>query len=491
MESTGFVKKKAIAGLSWDLAGSLIQNGINFITSIFLARMLNSAEFGVVAIGMFFMSISRIFADFGFSSALIQNKDNTNLTYSSIFFINIIAGVILCLLFQAGAPYIGDFYNNPEITSIVRWLSLSFIFSSLNIVQYTILRRLVAFKVLTVRLAINQVICGITVVILAYLGWGAYALVGQFLLERLIGTILLWRAVEWRPQLQFSWLEVKKLTQFSTFIFFDQLVKNVFAKMDVLVIGKLFSPAILGFYSRAFLLTDLVNTYSTTSFTKVFFPILSQHQDDEKAFQRIYFKTVSIICFFSFLMTGVLYAMGKDIILVLFGNKWFPSVIIFKILILRAFTSPLNAMITNAILSKGKSKENFTMALFRNMISLIGYSVAFFGNLNALIATMVVMAIIITISNIFFVQRTIQLSVRLHLEKIFQGMMPFAILVAIDMLLLPASRPIYIDLLLATLYVSLYLAYSYFIKNEGLVFLIDNARPYLKKIGWLQKYVKI
>src|ERR1051325_11176525 len=180
------LKRKAQRAIIWDLAGTFSQHGIGFIISIFLARILNPTQFGLVGMALVIINLLQIFSDLGFASALIQNKNNTSLTYSSVFYINVGFGIFLVLLFQLAAPLIGNFYHNDKVTDIIRWLSLSVFISSLNIVQRTILARNINFKTLTIRQIISQCIGGIIGIYLAFMKWGAYALVAQNLIATLV-----------------------------------------------------------------------------------------------------------------------------------------------------------------------------------------------------------------------------------------------------------------------------------------------------------------
>lgn len=391
------LKKKSAVAFAWDMGGTLVNQGSGFVISIFLARLLDPAEFGLVGMAMVFISISQVFIDVGFASALVQNKHNTKLTYSSVFYLNLAAGILLTTIFYFIAPLIGNFYENEQITDLVKWLSLIFVFNSLNIVQAAILQRELNFKILTIRSSVAAIAGGIVGITCAFSGLGVYSLVAQSLTGALLGTILLWSTSDWKPDLKFSWLELKKLTGFSSYVFTDRFISTIFQRLDILLIGKLFSPAILGFYTRAVSLKDIVARYSSSSLTKVFYPVLSSVQDDTQAFNKIYLKVVSVIAFLSFGITGVLYVLGKDIILILFGDKWLPSVAIFQVLIIGACNYPVNSMMVNAFMSKGKSRENFWIGIFRKSVRIIPLLIAYFYGLFEFTVAVVAVSYVLTI----------------------------------------------------------------------------------------------
>lgn len=473
------LKKRSLTAFIWDIGGTFFRQGSGFIISIFLARLLEPAEFGLVGMAMVFINISYIFMDFGLSSALIQSKKNTDLTYSSVFYINLIFGLFLTLIFYFIAPFIGDFYENDQITYLVRWLSLVFVFSSLGQVQSVILRKKLNFKALTIQGLIANSIGGILGVFFAFQGWGVYALIVQQLSAALLGSLLIWKLSSWKPELMFSYKEVKNLTNFSLFVFLDSLFSNIFKNLDVLLIGKVFSPMVLGFYTRSVSLKDQVTNFSSLSLTKVFYPVLSELQDDEAEYSRIYFKVISVVSFLSFGLSGVLYVLGSDIIIGLFGPKWAPSVPIFQVLILSVVNYPMSSMIVNAFLSKGKSKANFVIGLFRKFIRIIPLLIAYYYGIFEFTVSLVVVNYFLTFVNIFLLNKYTNLSIRAHFQKILEGLIPLLVIIIAYHLL--EFNELWHRLVLATLFIVVYLIYNYAIKAEGLAFIINNLKTITKK----------
>jgi len=474
------LKKRSTVAFVWDFAGTFVRQGSGFVISIILARLLEPAQFGLIGMAMVFISISQVFVDVGFSSALIQNKDNTNLTYNSIFYLNVVAGLFLTLLFYFLAPFIGAFYENSQITDIVRWLSLMFVFNSFGLVQQAILRRKLNFRILTLRMIAAGIIGGVAGVIAAFLGLGVYSLVIQHLTIALVGTALLWATSGWRPELQFSREEVNKLLGFSSFVFFDRFISKIFKRLDILFIGKLFSPASLGFYTRALSLKDQVTKYSSSTLTKVFFPILSSIRDNKDEYCRIYFKVLSVVSFLSFGLTGILYILGPDIIVFLYGKKWMPSIQIFQILILAAGNYPISAMIVSSFLSKGKSKQNFYIGLFRKSFLIIPFYFGYIYGLYEFTIALVILNYFLTITNILFAGSFVGLSIRKHFVKILEGLFPLVMLIVVYSLLDP-SLP-WIRILLTLGYVVFYLLFNYLVKSEGLPFVWNNVVKIKDKI---------
>lgn len=466
------LKAQSAKGFAWDFSGNLLRQGSTFIISIFLARILTPTEFGLIGMAMVFITVSQVFIDVGFASALIQRQDNTNLTYSSIFYLNLVLGVLLTLLFFLIAPLIGAFYKNQQITELVRWLSLIFIFNSLDIVQITILKKELNFKILTLRIFIATLVGGILGVIAAFFGLGVYSLVIQSISTAIISTVLLWSTSKWKPDLQFSMKEVKKLTGFSTYVFFDRILSSISNQLDVLAVGKALSPAMLGHYTRAVGLRNLVSSYSSASLTAVFFPVLSSLQNKDEEYRKVYFKVISVIAFLSYGITGVMCILGRDIVLFLFGDQWLPAVAIFQVLILMACNTPLNSMMVSAFMSKGKSKANFWVGILRKIIRLIPIVILFYRGIYAFTVAIVIVSYFITILNVIFLNAYTGLSPQKHFRKIFEGIIPLAIILLLFFYFDPQN--FWTRMIWALGFCGFYFMSARLMKTEGLLFILDN-----------------
>lgn len=473
------LKKKSATAIGWDFGGTLAKSLSGFVISIFLARLLTPEEFGLVGMAMVFITVSQVFIDVGFASALIQNQNTTNLSYSSVFWLNVVLGIVLTCIVYICAPYIGSFYDNQDITKLVKWLSLIFVFNAFSIVQTTLLKKKLHFKVLSLSTMVAGFIGGICGVVFAFLDYGVFSLVIQNIVTAILITIFLWSASDWKPDLKFSLHEIKKLLGFSSYVFIDRFVSSIFQRLDIIVIGKMLSPSTLGFYTRAVSLNNQITTYSSSSISKVFFPVLSSLQEDDKEFSRIYFKVISIVSFISFGLTGVFYVIGQDIIINLFGEKWMPSVAIFQILVISACNYPLSSMMVNAFMSKGRSKENFYIGLFRKGIRIIPLYLAYAYGIIPFAISVVVVSYLMTITNAIFLNTYTGLSLGLHFRKIFEGVMPLGLIISIYEIVSPEQ--LILRLTLALSFMLVYLLFNHLIKTEGYVFIKSNYPVLIQK----------
>ncbi|MBL6444754.1 lipopolysaccharide biosynthesis protein [Fulvivirga sp. 29W222] len=454
------LRNKTSKALAWDLVGNYGGQATSFIISIFLARLLSPEDFGLVGMSMVFIAILRVFADMGFASALVQNRDNSSLTYSSIFFLNIFIGLLFTVILFLAAPLIGDFYDNGTVTRLVKLLSIVFFINSFNIVQGTILRKRLDFKRISIILLTSQVIAGIVAVMSAYQGLGVYALVIQQILIGLINVIFLWKVADWRPRMEFSWQEVKKLTGFSTYVFSGQFINQIFKQLDTLAVGKFFSPATLGYFSRAESINSLISKNSVSTFNRVFFPVLSSIQDDNEKFERVFLKVLELVAVSAIFLSGAFYLIGEELIITLFGQKWKPSVVIFQILVIKGFAYPISALVVNAFFAKGKSKANFHYGNIRRLLNLIPLVIAYFYGFDYFLYALVTISILGWILNAYFVQVSIGIRFWLQVKSVLLHLAVVVFLIGTLSFLLPQGFSYLwsgLSLLLFTFYFWVYL----------------------------------
>jgi O-antigen/teichoic acid export membrane protein len=416
-------KLQTIKAFSWDFSGRILTQISSFIVSIFLARLLSPEEFGLVAMALAFISISSVFIDIGFSAALIQKQDVTDKTYSSIFYFNVAAGLILTGIVYAFAELIGQFYDRVEVVSLLKWLSLIFIFNSFNRVQNVILNKEMNFKQLTIRTFFASVLSGILGIIMAYEGFGVYSLVGQSLSLAFFSTLFLWTTTSWKPTFYFSFDELRGLMKFSVFAFFERIINSIFLKLDVLLLAKLFNPTIIGFYTRSSSLKEQVTKYSSSSIIRVLFPMFSKIQNNKELFTKTYLKIFSFISFLSFWLTAVLFFASEDLIIFLFGKKWMPAIPMFQILIFASCVIPLNSLMWNAMMGIGKAKENFYLGLLKKIVLLIPFAVAIWENeIQLFIFLWVICNYITALINMVYLQMELTIPFKKQLLNIINGL---------------------------------------------------------------------
>jgi O-antigen/teichoic acid export membrane protein len=415
--------------MAWTLMGVFSSQGVGFIVSIFLARLLTPGDFGLVGMSLVFVNLLQVVVDAGFSTALIQRKENSQEIYDAVFSFNLLVAIALMLGFWAVAPAIGRFYDEPMVETLVFWLSAALPLNALSLVQRSILERGMRFKELGIRTVVAGAISGVIGVTLALSGFGVYALVGQVLSMSLVNVVVLWYVSEWRPVLtqRPSWRPLKELFNFSKYVFFGSVMNKVMTEGSALVIGKLFSPATLGYYTRANSLNLQISKYLVTAVHKVYLPVLSKLQDETEKFKNVLFNVLSNCTFIALFLTGVLYLGGNVVIIGLFGDQWAPSVLIFQVILCRSFTFPINSLLVSSIYAIGKAKLNFQLSILKNIVRAVPFIIAYTYGFYSFLYSLIGLSFIGLFINMYGVGKVLKISMWDQIKPVFIQVVIFII----------------------------------------------------------------
>ena len=274
------LKQRTIHALFWSFFEAVGLKGVQFVIGIILARLLFPEQFGLIGMLVIFMAIARTFLDSGFGAALIQRKNPTETDICSIFYFNILVGLIAAALLCLTAPLIASFYSQPILAPLTRAMSLVIVINSFGLIQSTILARQINFKTLTKASLFSGALSGIIGISMAYAGYGVWSLVYQQVSGTFFTTLFLWLANTWRPSLLFSFQSLREMFGFGSKILASGLLNQIFDNIYLLVIGKLFSAADLGYYTRANNLQALPSQALASMVGRVTFPVFSTMQDD-------------------------------------------------------------------------------------------------------------------------------------------------------------------------------------------------------------------
>ncbi|MCR6545241.1 lipopolysaccharide biosynthesis protein [Dehalobacterium formicoaceticum] len=348
-------KNAVLGSLFWRFLERGGTQGIHFIISIIIARLLMPRDFGIIALITVFIAVADTFVQGGFSSALIQKEEVDETDYSSVFFINLIIAGFLYVIFLGTAPLIADFYQEPIITPVFRWLSLIVIFGALNNIQYVVLAREMKFKK-SFLVSIGGILASGTVgITMAYQGYGIWSLVFSQIAGQMVSTVILWLSVCWRPQLLFSFFRLKILFSFGSKLLFSGLLDTIFNNIYPLVIGKLYGKTMLGFYNRGQSIPAMLVNNINGTITGVMFPALSHHQNDPLRVKAMMRRTMLSSAFIVFPMMFGLGIVAKPMILLLFTEKWLPCVPFLQLLCISFAFYPVHTANLEALKAVGRS----------------------------------------------------------------------------------------------------------------------------------------
>jgi teichuronic acid exporter len=487
------LKLQGTKAFLWDFSGKMAMHATGFIVAIFLTRLLEPANFGLIAITMVIIGIAQVFTDVGLGNALIQRRRVLPVHYSSVFFFNIFIGALLTLITFLSAPWIGAFYNSEQLVPIAKVMSLAFFINAFSSVQVTKLRKEINYAALTKTNIIASLLSGIIGVSLALYNFGVWSLVAQTLSRGLIFNICIWSFAHWFPSLLFSFKALFQLWGFGFRMFLSGLLDAIFTRLDVMIIGKLFTPATLGFFDRAKSLDQMLVNYSSGSLMSVLFPVLSKVQNDLPRFQRIIIKSLGIISFVVFMLLGGMYLISEELIVILFTEKWLSSVNYFKILVLSGFAYPISALLVNVLSSRGNSKAFLRLEICKKVVYGTNLAVGFIWGIEGYLYGLIIASTLGVFLNVVFASKEISLPKSSLIRPVIMQMF-LALMAVLSVIQLNAAATlkygslsavleygIFIMLLLkGMVFMAMYIALSSIFKTAAYQNFVEQVLPILK-----------
>lgn len=325
-------RKQLVSGVFYIGISKYIGIVVSLVVAAVLARLLSPSDFGVVAIATVIISFFSIFSDLGISAAIIQNKELTEKDLSDIFSFTVWLGVILSVLFFISAWWIADYYDKEVLKTLCRLLSINLLFATINIVPNSLLSRDKRFKYIAIIKLGVQVICGVIAVVAAFSGAGLYALVINPICSSIFIFIAAYRVYPQKFTLFFSWSPLKRIFNYSLYQFLFSVVNYFSNNLDKLLIGKYMNMDRLGYYEKSYRLMTLPLQNITYVISPVMHPVFSDFQQDKVQLASSYEKVVKFISFIGFPLTVLLFFAAREMMLIVFGLQWEPSVEVFRIL---------------------------------------------------------------------------------------------------------------------------------------------------------------
>ncbi|MFZ2285536.1 MAG: lipopolysaccharide biosynthesis protein [Bacteroidales bacterium] len=412
------LKEKTVKGLVWSFIELLSRQGITFILGIILARLLNPDEFGLIAMTSIFFAVSQMFISSGFGEALVRKSDCTQADYSTVFYYNLVVSIVFSLLLFFVAGTIGDYFDEPQLKQIIRVLSVGLVVTSFTVVQQAILTRRVDFKLQTKISVISGLISGIVGIVMAIMDYGVWSLVAKMLLGSLITSALLWFMNTWRPSLLFSIGSFREMFSFGYKLLFVHLIDAIYRNVYYFIIGKFFSAADLGFYSRADQFSMFPAQNMTIAVQRVSYPVLSRVQEENDRLKEGYRKIILTIMFITFLMMMGLAAVSKPLIMLLLGAKWAPVTVYLQLLCIGTMLLPLQALNLNILNVKGRSDLALKIELFKKALAVPIIIAGIFWGIKYMILGIILNSFIAYYINSYFSGRLINYPLREQISDI-------------------------------------------------------------------------
>ena len=335
-----------------------------------MARLLSPSDYGTVTMVTIFYAISRAFIDSGFANALIRKLDRTEEDFSTVFIFNVVISIIIYLLLFSCASVIASFFHTPILRGIIRVQSISLVFYAFSAVLIAKLTIDLDFKAIAIRDASSALLSGLIGVLLAYKGFGVWAIVFQGVLGNGINLLFVWVYCKWRPRLTFSWLSFKSLFSYGSKLLMAGLLNTLYSNLTPMIIGKHFSAQDLGYYSRGVHFASYPVGTINSILQKVTFPIFSQIQENQDHLTSVYRKNICISSLFIFFGCALMAALGKPIIHLLLTEKWSDSIIYLQIFCFAIMFDHISSINLNLLQVKGRSDLFLKLEVIKKTIAI-------------------------------------------------------------------------------------------------------------------------
>jgi len=396
------LKDKTVKGTVWSGIDNVAQFGVTFLVSIVLARLLTPDDYGLIGIITIFTAVCTALVNGGFTTALIRKKDATDDDYNTAFIVNLGVSILLYVVIYLCSPFIANFFHRQELIALTQVSSMGMIIGALGLVQQTRLTKRIDFKTQTKITIVASVASGIVGIVMALMGFGVWSLVAQSLTSQGLRTILLWLANKWVPQLRFSSESFHDLFGFGWKMMVSQVLDTVWKELYQVVVGKFYTPATLGQYTRSKQFSTLFSSNLTIVIQRVTYPVLSNIQDDKERMISAYRRIIKVTMFVTAISMFFLGAISEPLLYCLIGPKWHDAAIYLPLICITGSTYPLHAINLNMLQVQGRSDLFLGLEVIKKIIGIAPLSVCFFYGILPMLYTSILTTIIAYFLNSYY-----------------------------------------------------------------------------------------
>ncbi len=396
------LKDKTVKGVAWSGIDNIVHFGVSFLVGIILARLLSPDDYGLIGLTAIFTAICTTIVNGGMGTALIRTKDASDDDYNTAFIVNLSMSLLLYVLIFLCAPLIAEFFRREELIALTRVTSIGMIIGALALVQKTRLTKRIDFKSqakITLISSLSSAIIGIG---MALLGFGVWALVGQHLSSQIINTVCLWLVNKWVPRMRFSSGSFHKLFGFGWKMMLSGLLDTIWKELYQVVVGKCYSPATLGQYTRAKGFSTLFSSNITSVIQRVTYPVLSNIQDDKERMTNAYRKIIKTTMFITASSMLFMGAVSEPMIYCLIGAKWHEASVYLPLICLTGSTYPLQAINLNMLQVQGRSDLFLGLEVVKKIIAIGPLAVGAFVGIMPMLWTNIITCVISYFLNSYY-----------------------------------------------------------------------------------------
>ena len=412
------LKAKTAKGVGWGFADNILGLGITAAANIILARILSPADFGIIGMTAIFMTLSTSLVDSGFTGALTRKKDAVKADFDTVFYFNLAVSCLLYAVLFFCSPFIARFFKEPILVPVIRILGISLVINAFGIVQKIILVRRIDFRTQAWISLVSSFAAAVAAVVMAFYGFGVWSLVVLQVGKLAVNTILLWSVSKWHPGLCFSRKSFRDMFSFGGRLLITSIISTIWSEMYSFIIGKMYSSSVLGQYSRADKVKNMVTSNVSSVMQKVSYPVLASIQDEGERQINVYRKILKTTVLISFTAVFGVWAVAGPFILTFFGDQWLPAVGYLRIMCFSGLFLPLMMCSANVINADGRSDITLVLEILKTVMGLIPVVFGIIFSVEALLWSMVGVSFILFVVHAAYVSKVIHYSVGRQLADI-------------------------------------------------------------------------
>lgn len=398
---------RTITGVIWSFADQLGRRGISVIVTLLLARFLTPEDFGIMAMMAVFIAIANSLMDSGFKQALIRKQDADQKDFNTAFFANLLLASVAYLILYLAAPWVADFYNETRLVLLIRVSGIVVFINAFQIIQSAMLSRKIDFKAQLKAVFPATLISGSVAVLLAYFGFGVWALVSQIIISSLLITLFLWAMELWRPTRTYSISALREMYSFGYKLFISGLIELIFKNLYIIVIAKFFSTTVAGHYFFVDKIRELAITQLVMAVQMVTYPALSNFQDDKKRLKNGYRKIIQLTTFICFPIILFIAALAEPFFIIAFPGEWYVAHSYLQILCLASLMLPLHSINLNILRVTGRSDILLGLQVAKKTVLVIFLVVGFQFGIYGILFAQVAQSIVVYYPNKYYSEKLI------------------------------------------------------------------------------------
>lgn len=478
----GSLKAKVMSGLFWRFSERIAAQAVTFIVSIILARLLEPSSYGVIAIVNIFIAIANVFVIGSFGNSLIQKKEADDIDFSSVFYLNIVLGIIFYSILFVAAPFVAQFYDMPILCQLLRVMGVSLIIAGVNSVQQAYVSKNMMFRRFFWSTLWGTIVSAVIGITMAYIGFGVWALVAQYMVKTVINTLILWFTVKWRPKLLFSLRRLGSLFSYGWKLLASSLLDTGYNELRSLVIGKMYTSSDLAFYNKGKSFPDIVVTNINSSIQSVLFPAMADCQDEKEEVKAMTRRSIRISSYIMFPMMAGLAIVAEPLIKLLLTEKWLSCVPYLQISCFVFAFMPIHTANLQAIKAMGRSDIFLKLEIIKKTIGLFVLIAVMRYGVLAIALSATATTIISAFINAFPNRKLLNYNYIEQIKDLFNGIVPLLLMsvsvVCINFFDMSEVMLLPIKIVLGII---MYITSSKFLKIEAFEYLINILKNIISK----------